>query len=159
SQFTIAPEERLGAALGESAALATGLGAAGKLAAKGIAKLGARGADGVARSGVQANKAAGDAFEAQIKSQLQRTDTDVVQQVTIKTQSGVRTRVDLLSRDATGAIRCAECKASSTAPLTKNQRLAFPEIQRSGGVIVGKGKAGFPGGTQIPPTNVDIVRP
>ncbi|WP_200348937.1 RHS repeat-associated core domain-containing protein, partial [Halochromatium glycolicum] len=42
SQFTIAPEERLGAALGESAALATGLGAAGKLAAKGIAKLGAR---------------------------------------------------------------------------------------------------------------------
>lgn len=113
----------------------------------------------VAKGDVQANKAAGDAFEAQIKSQLQRTDTDVVQQVTIKTQSGVRTRVDLLSRDSAGAIRCTECKASATAPLTKNQRLAFPEIQQSGGVVVGKGKPGYPGGTQIPSTKVDIVRP
>jgi len=26
-------------------------------------------------------------------------------------------------------------------------------------VVVGKGKPGIPGGTQIPPTKVDIVRP
>lgn len=128
-------------------------------ASKAVKGLGVIGGDKVTKGGVQANKAAGDAFEAQIKSQLQRTDTDVVQQVTIKTQSGVRTRVDLLSKDSTGATRCTECKASATAPLTTNQRLAFPEIQQSGGVVVGKGKPGFPGGTQIPPTKIDIVRP
>ncbi len=113
----------------------------------------------VVNTTVQANKAAGDAFEAQIKDKLQRTYTDVVQQVTIKTQSGVRTRVDFLSRDSSGIIKCTECKASATAPLTKNQRLGFPEIQQSGGVVVGKGKPGFPGGTQILPTKIDIVRP
>ena len=42
---------------------------------------------------------------------------------------------------------------------TKNQNLAFPEMQETGGVVVGKGKLGFPGGTQIPPTKVNIVRP
>ncbi|WP_080693540.1 hypothetical protein [Pseudomonas chlororaphis] len=36
---------------------------------------------------------------------------------------------------------------------------AFPEIEKSGGVIVGKGKPGFPGGTIIPPTRVDILQP
>ncbi|MEC8230703.1 MAG: pyocin, partial [Pseudomonadota bacterium] len=40
-----------------------------------------------------------------------------------------------------------------------NQRAAFPEIQQTGGVVVGKGKPGFPGGTRIPPTKVNIVRP
>ncbi len=43
SEFTIGSHERLGAALGETAALATGLAGAGKLAAKGIAKLTAKG--------------------------------------------------------------------------------------------------------------------
>lgn len=111
------------------------------------------------QGGVQANKAAGDAFEAKIKIQLEKTDPEVVQQVTIKTQSGTRTRVDFLSRDSAGAIKCTECKASDTARLTKNQKKAFPEIEQSGGVVVGKGKPGFPGGTEIPPMNVDIVRP
>ena len=90
---------------------------------------------------------------------LQQTQSGVVQQVTVKTQSGTRTRIDLMGRDANGNIVCTECKASATAPLTKNQKIAFPEIQQSGGVVVGKGKPGFPGGTQIPPTTVDIVRP
>lgn len=91
--------------------------------------------------------------------QLQKTQSGVVQQVTVKTQSGTRTRIDLMGRDANGNIVCTECKASATAPLTKNQRAAFPEMQQTGGVVVGKGKQGFPGGTQIPPTKVNIVRP
>ena len=89
---------------------------------------------------------------------MQKTQSGVVQQVTVKTQSGVRTRLDMVGRDASGAIRCTECKASATAPLTKNQRLGFPEIQSGGGVVVGKGKPGFPGGTRIPPTKVEIIR-
>lgn len=115
--------------------------------------------EAVAKSGIQANKAAGDAFEQQVMGQLQQTQSGVVQQVTVKTQSGVKTRIDLMGRDANGNIVCTECKASATAPLTKSQAAAFPEIQQSGAVVVGKGKPGFPGGTQIPPTTVDIIRP
>ncbi len=29
----------------------------------------------------------------------------------------------------------------------------------SGATIVGKGKPGFPGGTKIPPTRIEILRP
>ncbi len=116
-------------------------------------------ATSVVKTGVQANKAAGDAFERQVMGQIQQTQSGVVQQVTVKTASGVKTRIDLMGRDAKGNIACTECKASATAPLTKNQAKAFPEIQQSGGVVVGKGKPGFPGGTQIPPTAINIVRP
>ncbi len=105
------------------------------------------------------NKAAGEAFEVQTMNKLQETQTGVVQQVTVKTQSGTRTRIDLMGKDAEGNIVCTECKASATAPLTTNQKIAFPEIKESGAVVVGKGKPGFPGGTQIPPTTVDVVRP
>ncbi len=90
--------------------------------------------------------------------QLQKTQSRVVQQVTVKTQSGTRTRINLMGRDANGNIVCTKCKASATAPLTKNQRAAFPEMQHDG-VVVGKGKQGFPGGNQIPPFKVNIVRP
>mgnify|MGYP003304411993 CR=1 FL=1 len=51
-----------------------------------------------------------------------------------------------------------EYKASSTAPLTKNQKKAHPEIEKSGGIVVGKGKPPFIGGMEIPPTKVKIVR-
>ncbi|MFM5519687.1 hypothetical protein [Aeromonas jandaei] len=108
---------------------------------------------------IKKNKAAGDAFEQQVMQQLQQTQSGVVQQVTVKTQSGVKTRIDLMGKDAGGNIVCTECKASETAPLTKNQSLAFPEIEKSGATVVGKGKPGFPGGTEIPPTKVNVVRP
>lgn len=67
--------------------------------------------------------------------------------------------MDIVTRDAQGNIQCIECKSSATAPLTRNQKSAFPEIEQSGGTVVGKGKPGFPGGTQIPPNKVEIVRP
>ncbi|MGV6852757.1 MAG: hypothetical protein ACWA5R_11360 [bacterium] len=60
--------------------------------------------------------------------QLQKTQSGVVQQVTVNTQSGVRTRLDMVGWDASGSIRSTECKASATAPLTRNQRLGFPEM-------------------------------
>ena len=34
-----------------------------------------------------------------------------------------------------------------------------PSIAQSGGVVVGNGKPGYPGGTGIPPTQVSVVRP
>ena len=105
------------------------------------------------------NQAAGAAFEQTVGAELDQSGLTVGQQITIETESGVRTRLDFLTLDpVTGDVECVECKASSTAPLTKNQTLAFPEIAQSGGTIVGAGKPGFPGGTKIPPTNVQIIR-
>jgi hypothetical protein len=59
---------------------------------------------------------------------------------------------------ATPMISRRECKASETAPLTPNQAAAFPEIESRGATIVGAGKPGFPGGTRLPPTRVEIIR-
>ncbi|MFV0268492.1 MAG: hypothetical protein ACK5HT_15300, partial [Draconibacterium sp.] len=109
---------------------------------------------------LQKNKMQGLNFEQEIKNSLSATQNNVVEQITIKTDSGVRTRIDLLGNDvSTGDIILTEAKSSATAPLTKNQKLAFPEISETGGVIVGKGKEPFVGGTKIPPTKVQIVRP
>lgn len=104
------------------------------------------------------NKAAGSAFEKQVKSQLEKTDTNVVEQVSVKTKSGTKTRLDFVSKDSNGNVKCTECKASGTAPLTKNQKAGFPEIEQSGATVVGKGKPGFQGGTKISPTKVDVIR-
>ncbi|VVM89847.1 S-type pyocin domain-containing protein [Pseudomonas fluorescens] len=108
---------------------------------------------------LEKNKAAGAEFEDKTYGGFSDEMEESGQQVTVKTESGTRTRLDMIGRDKNGDISCVECKASDTAPLTRNQKKAFPEIERSGGTIVGKGKPGFPGGTVIPPTRVDIVRP
>ena len=82
------------------------------------------------------------------------------QQITIKTESGVKTRVDFIGKDKqTGQLKITEAKSSHTAPLTKNKKQAFPEIEKSGATVVGKGKEPYTGGTQIPPTKVEVVRP
>lgn len=108
---------------------------------------------------LEKNKAAGAEFEDKTYDGFSEEMEESGQQVTVKTESGTRTRLDMIGRDKNGDINCVECKASDTAPLTRNQKKAFPEMERSGGTIVGKGKPGFPGGTVIPPTRVDIVRP
>jgi hypothetical protein len=49
-------------------------------------------------------------------------------------------------------------KASSTAPFTPNQTVVYPELELYGGTVVGRGKAPYIGGTNIPPTVVDVIR-
>lgn len=107
------------------------------------------------------NRAAGAQFEQQsIQALEQQGVQDVSSQVTIRTQTGVKTRLDIMGRDpSSGELVCVECKSSDTAPLTPNQSAAFPEIGQSGGTVVGQGKPAFPGGTVIPPTRVQIIRP
>ena len=105
------------------------------------------------------NKAAGDAYATQTYQNVVGEMPDAVQEVTVKTASGVRTRLDIMGTGSSGSVVCVECKASATAPLTKNQAAAFPEMAQTGATVVGKGKPGFPGGTVIPPTQVQIVRP
>jgi len=140
-------------------------GAVGKMASEAItyARVGlAAGEAGetCAAALIRANAAKGAAYEDQVFDQLQGTQSDVVRQVTIKTKSGAKTRLDFVGKDAdTGAYALTEAKSSATAPLTKGQTAAFPELQESGGVVVGAGKPGVPGGTVIPPTKVSVKRP
>ena len=88
-----------------------------------------------------------------------RAIKNVAQQVTVKAENGVKTRIDAISKDASGNIKLTEAKSSQSAPLTTNQKLAHPSIEKSGGTVVGKGKPGYEGGSKIPPTKVDVVRP
>ena len=67
--------------------------------------------------------------------------------------------MDIVAQDTNGNIRCIECKSSPTAPLTKNQQKAFPEIEANGATVVGKGTPEFPAGTKFPATSPIIERP
>jgi RHS repeat-associated protein len=102
----------------------------------------------------------GAKFEKKVEKVISKTDTDVAKQITVKTKSGTKTRLDFVSKSKkTGKTKLTEAKSSQKAKLTKNQKKAFPEIAKDGGTVVGKGKGKFPGGTKIPPTKVDIIRP
>ncbi|QJP13732.1 hypothetical protein G3545_08715 [Starkeya sp. ORNL1] len=129
------------------------------------ARLGSAQATGAAERNVPQiikNKAAGDAFEADVfANDLQKLGIEVRRQITFKSSgpSGLPVRLDAVGRDAaTGKIKLTEMKASSTARLTYNQRRVYPELEAYGGVVVGKGKAPYVGGTIIPPTAVNIIR-
>jgi filamentous hemagglutinin len=87
------------------------------------------------------------------------TDTKVVQNVLVETQAGVRTEIDVISTTPAGTTRLQEAKASATARLTPNQKAAHPEIEQTGATVVSKTKAGYPRGSQIPPTKVEVKRP
>ena len=106
------------------------------------------------------NRANGRAFEQQEFAKFSSQNNNAVEQITVKTSSGVRTRVDAIGLDANGNVVINEYKSSLTAPLTDNQKIAFPEIFESGATVVGKGKGIFSGGYQIPSgTKVTIIRP
>ena len=71
------------------------------------------------------NKARGAAFEQQKYAEFSAENKHAVQQITIKTPSGTRTRVDAIGIDADGNIVIQEYKSSATAPLTQNQKKCF----------------------------------
>lgn len=112
---------------------------------------------------VKANKAAGDAWEHElINNELPKTQSEIQPQITIKSNgpSGKKVRLDAVGKDnATGATKLSDGKASDTAGLTPNQTVVYPELETHGGTVVGKGKPPYVGGTSIPPTKVDILRP
>ncbi|TNP06538.1 hypothetical protein FHY68_05800 [Bacillus pacificus] len=96
-----------------------------------------------------------------MKSSLEDTGEyqTVVKQLTLETPSGIKTRVDLAAIGKENSkINLYEAKASLTAPLTKNQKAAFPEIEKYGAIVKRKGKPPLVGGTEIPPSKVEVVR-
>ena len=109
---------------------------------------------------LEQNRINGRAFEQQEFAKFRQSYNDAVEQITIKTSSGIRTRVDAVGLDPQGNVVISEFKSSATAPLTQNQKRAFPELTENGGGVVGKGKGIFTGGYQIPEgTKVKIIRP
>jgi RHS repeat-associated protein len=115
-----------------------------------------------APAGVQANKAAGDAWEAEVvNKQLPITQDNIQPRITIKSSgpSGKNVRLDAVGTDrATGNVRLTDAKASPTARFTPNQTVVYPELQKHGGTVAGAGKPPYSGGTVIPPTKVDVIR-
>jgi RHS repeat-associated protein len=114
---------------------------------------------GIKQNNLPNNKAQGAAFEPIAKKRFEKDAHSVQEQVTIKTANGTKIRPDFIGKDKNGDIMVGEAKSSQTAPLTPKQKIGFPDLSQNGGVVVGKGKPGFPGGTQIPPTQVQIIRP
>ena len=106
------------------------------------------------------NAAKGKAFAKDAIKGLEKTQAGIQEEVTVVTKSGARMRLDAIGRNgATGKVKISEIKSSAKAPLTKGQKAAHHELSTSGATVVGKGKPGFEGGTKIPPTAVDIIRP
>lgn len=108
---------------------------------------------------IRQNYEQGKSYEDKVHFDHSVGKVDTAREVTLKTQSGTNVRVDIISRDKQSNIACVECKSSATAPLTPNQKAGFPEIEKSGATVIGVGKPGFEGGTKIPPTKVEIIRP
>lgn len=94
---------------------------------------GARANSAAGASTIQQNKAVGDAYATQTYRNVVGEMPDAVQEVTVKTASGTRTRLDIIGTNTNGAVTCVECKASATARLTPNQAAAFPEMAETGG--------------------------
>jgi len=66
----------------------------------------------------------------------------------------------MAKNEETGDFIFEEYKSSLSAPLTKNQKVGFPELNKYGGKIVGKGKEEFIGGTKISSDiEIQIIRP
>ncbi|HRI72739.1 MAG TPA: RHS repeat-associated core domain-containing protein, partial [Polyangium sp.] len=107
---------------------------------------------------VRANAAQGKSYEEQVAQELEADGWKVSREVTLETPGGARTRMDIVGTRG-NSVQCVECKSSSRAPLTPGQTVAHPQIAKEGAVVVGKGKPDVPGGTQIPPTIVEIRRP
>jgi RHS repeat-associated protein len=84
---------------------------------------------------------------------LFRGEIVVAREVTIKTQSGIRFRIDLVVKTITGKLKFIESKFGKTADATSNQKIAHPEFIKTGGEVRGNNglPAGLPNGTKLPP--------
>jgi len=117
------------------------------------------GRGGSGGSNVKENYKNGKSWEREVKKGLEKDNhTDISEQVTVKTKSGTNVKPDFLSRDQNGNVKVTEAKGSQDAPLTPNQTKGFPEIEQSGGTVVGAGQTWLSGRYHHSPTPVDIVR-
>ncbi|MCU5327401.1 MULTISPECIES: WXG100 family type VII secretion target [Bacillus] len=83
------------------------------------------------------NQATGRAFEKEVYKDFSKEVDTVVEQITLKTnKTGTKTRLDFLGANKDlEDIRIVEAKGSPTAPLTKKQKIAIPEIEEHGATV------------------------
>ena len=109
------------------------------------------------------NRERGEAYANERSAVHEQRLDDFQREITIKVETprgDVRIRVDGIGINPdTGKVEILEYKSSDTAPLTPNQRKAFPYLEQNGGTIVGDGKGIFTGGETISPTRVEVERP
>ncbi|HFK1432897.1 TPA: WXG100 family type VII secretion target [Bacillus cereus] len=112
------------------------------------------------RKTLKANSLAGKEYETKMFEVIkqQKPKSELNEQITVQTKSGVRTRIDIGGKDANGKIDLVELKSSPTAPLTKNQKKAFPEIAESGAIVKSRNKPPFEHLEEIPPTKINVIR-
>lgn len=115
-----------------------------------------------------ANAAKGREWEIKLAARLlKKMKYDFAQQVEITTKSGVTTRIDFIVRNPeTKEIFLIDAKDVLRLRIKEpNQRLAYPEIERTGAVISHgpsgnlEGRGTFEVGTKIPPTRIQIETP
>jgi len=105
---------------------------------------------------LEANKTKGRAWERDREAFYAKEGLECTTQITIKTLSGSRGRVDCLFYDRNSKLRIKEFKASPYPYIRRRQREFFAELERFGGTVMGKGKDSFQGGTKVPKTKVEI---
>ncbi|OCG77313.1 hypothetical protein A9G42_05775 [Gilliamella sp. Nev6-6] len=110
-------------------------------------------------SQAQQNYQQGKQYEQTKYDEFSSTQEKSAREVLLETENGNKIRLDMIGKDKNGNITCIECKSSGKAPLTLNQKVGFPDLEKNGGTIIGDGKPGFERGTKIPPTKVEVVRP
>ena len=103
------------------------------------------------------NRNSGKEFENAAFSDFKNTKPEAISQLMLKTKSGTKVIIDGASKDKTG-VELQEYTGSPTAPLTKNQKIGFPEIAKTGAIVISKNKDIFPAGMIIGPTQVQIIR-
>lgn len=140
------------------------IGSAGSWIARTVGDLFAGSTDVVTEttSTITQNAAQGKDFEKVITQALEdQGRTNIAEQVTVKPNGAEgNVRLDNVSTQ-NGEIKLTDAKSSETAGFTKNQRVGYPAIEQNGGTVVGNNGAaqGYPAGTKIPPTKVEVIRP
>jgi hypothetical protein len=83
---------------------------------------------------------------------LLRGEVVVAREVLVRTASGVRVRLDLVTRNLfTGSLRFIDAKFGPGARLTPNQKVGYPDLAVGGGVVEAQNAvdAGLPKGTPL----------
>ena len=105
------------------------------------------------------NQTVGKEFKVAQTENFKQTASHVENRITIATiidEQIKKVQVDAIGFDSNGKIRIQDYTASSN--ISSKRQAILDNIERNGGVIVGKGKGKFVGGVEIPKgTRIDVI--
>lgn len=111
---------------------------------------------------LEENKNTGEKAESNRYKAVKKEDPTAQKQISMRAYnddgslSDKRIRLDILGKNGGN-----EVKGSETATFTPGQKTEYPKLIKNGGVIVGKGKPGYPGGKSYGPGDlqINVTRP